>query len=72
MSDSPETLYSELQNLDFSQVDAVKGAQYRAEAQEVLANPSIALKIRRAIADLMIQANQQLTLKTVGNDDNSF
>jgi hypothetical protein len=72
MSDNPETFYTELQNLDFSQVDPVQGAQYRAEAQDVIANPSIALKIRRAIADLMIQANQQLTLKTVGNDDNSF
>jgi hypothetical protein len=72
MSDNPETFYTELQNLDFNQVDSVKGAQYRAEAQDVLANPSIALKIRRAIADIMIQANQQLTLKTVGKDDNSF
>jgi hypothetical protein len=69
MSDNPETLYNELQSVDFNQVDPVQGAEYRAEAQDAIANPSIALKLRRAIADLLIQANQQLTFKTVRSDD---
>lgn len=69
MSDNPETLYNELQSVDFNQVDPVQGAEYRTEAQDAIANPSIALKLRRAIADLLIQANQQLTFKTVRSDD---
>jgi Zn-dependent M32 family carboxypeptidase len=72
MSNNPEILYNELQSIDFNQVDPVQGAEYRAEAQAAIANPSIALKLRRAIADLLIQANQQLTFKTIGKDDNSY
>jgi hypothetical protein len=62
-----ETIYAELKKLD--QLDIVEGAIYREQAQAILANPSIALKVRTAIADLLFQANQQLMLKTVGGED---
>lgn len=67
MFTSLDTIYSELQRLD--EVDPVTGAIYRERAQDILATPTIALKIRAAIADLLIQANQQLTMKTVGGED---
>jgi hypothetical protein len=63
----PSELYTHLEQLDGS--DPVQSATYREQAQDILANPNIALKIRTAIADLLMQANQQLTLKTVGGED---
>jgi hypothetical protein len=67
MSDNLEHLCAELENLD--QVDAVTGANCRAQAQEVLANPSIGLRLKTLVADLLMQANQRLVLKTVGGED---
>ena len=68
MSEQIETrCLIELENLD--QVDLVQGADCRAEAQELLANPSVALKVRTAIADLLMQANQTLVLKNVVSED---
>ena len=67
MSNFPSNLYAHLEQLDRD--DPVQSAAYREQAQDILANPNIALKIRTAIADLLLQANQQLTLKTVGGED---
>ncbi len=68
MSDQIDTsCLIELENLD--QVDPVKGATCRAEAQEILANPSVAIRIRTAIADLLMQANQKLGLRNVVGED---
>jgi hypothetical protein len=67
MSSFPSNLYAHLEELDRD--DPVESATYREQAQEILANPSIALKIRTAIADLLLQANQQLSLKNVGSED---
>jgi hypothetical protein len=67
MSTLPSDLYTHLEQLDRD--NPVESADYREQAQEILANPNIALKIRTAIADLLLQANQQLTLKTVGGED---
>jgi hypothetical protein len=64
---SIEQLSQEL--LDLDQVDADKGADLRQKAQEILAEPSIDLPIREAIADSLSQGNQLLTLKTVGKED---
>ena len=67
MSNFPSDFYAQLEQLD--REDPVESATYREQAQEILANPNIALKIRTAIADLLLQANQQLSLKTVGGED---
>lgn len=67
MSTLPSDIYTHLEQLDGN--DPVESATYREQAQDILANPNIALKIRTAIADLLMQANQQLTLKTVGGED---
>jgi hypothetical protein len=64
---SIEQLSQEL--LDLDQVDADKGADLRQKAQEILAETSIDLPIREAIADSLSQGNQLLTLKTVGKED---
>jgi hypothetical protein len=62
-----ERLSTELLELDRASTDT--GADLRQQAQEVLAEPSIALPVREAIADSLSQANQLLTLKTVGRED---
>lgn len=67
MSISADTVFSNLQKID--QVDPVTSAIYREQAQEVLATPSIALKLRAAIADRLNRANNDLALHTVGSED---
>lgn len=62
-----DKICAELEQLD--RVDTVTGAIYRKEAQEVLADTSVALKIRQAIADLLFQANRRLGISTTGNED---
>ncbi|CCI12478.1 Similar to tr/P74778/P74778 [Microcystis aeruginosa PCC 9806] len=62
-----EQLSQEL--LDLDQVDADTGADLRQKAQEILAETSIDLPIREAIADSLSQGNQLLTLKTVGKEE---
>jgi hypothetical protein len=62
-----DTLCHALETLD--QAETVQGAEYRQQAQEILASPSVALRIKTAIADLLMQANQRLVLKTVGSDE---
>ncbi|AKV66500.1 MAG: hypothetical protein EWV53_22565 [Microcystis panniformis Mp_MB_F_20051200_S9] len=64
---SIEQLSQEL--LDLDQVDADTGADLRQKAQEILAETSIDLPIREAIADSLSQGNQLLTLKTVGKEE---
>ncbi|MFN9173252.1 MAG: hypothetical protein ACK58N_01700, partial [Synechocystis sp.] len=61
------TLCHALETLD--QAETVQGAEYRQQAQEILASPSVALRIKTAIADLFMQDNQRLVLKTVGSDE---
>ncbi|MDB9414596.1 hypothetical protein [Microcystis aeruginosa] len=64
---SIEQLSQEL--LDLDQVDTDTGADLRQQAQEILAETSIDLPIREAIADSLSQGNQLLTLKTVGKEE---
>ncbi|MFE4107895.1 hypothetical protein [Almyronema epifaneia] len=64
---SPQTVYENLKQLDI--VDTVKSALYRQQAQEILADPSISLNWRQAIAERLNQANHQLTLLTVTGED---
>ena len=51
------------------ETDPVVSAIYRQRAQDILANTTIAISIRTAIADLLMKANQELTFKTVGSED---
>jgi hypothetical protein len=67
MTISADTVFSNLQKID--QVDPVTSAIYREQAQEVLATPSITLKLRSAIADRLNRANNDLALHTVGSED---
>jgi hypothetical protein len=62
-----DTLCHALETLD--QAETVQGAEYRQQAQEILASPSVALRFKTAIAELLMQANQRLVLKTVGGDE---
>jgi predicted metal-binding protein len=65
-----DKICSELEQLD--RVDPVTGAIYRKQAQDILADPSIALKVRVAIADLLSQANRRLAIASAGNDEESY
>ncbi|MCU0535775.1 MAG: hypothetical protein MUD14_17950 [Hydrococcus sp. Prado102] len=62
-----DKICAELERLD--RVDTVTGAVYRKQAQDILADTSIALKIRQAIADRLFQANRRLGTTTTGNED---
>lgn len=64
---SPQTVYDNLNLLE--QADAISCATLRESAQEVLADPDISLTWRQAIADRLNQANHQLEMRTVGNND---
>lgn len=62
-----EPTCEDLQNLDSS--DPVIRAVCREKAQDIIGSPEIDLQQREAIADLVIEANQELSQKTVGKDD---
>lgn len=64
---SPKTTSDHLDMLD--SVDVATGAQYRQEAQDVLADPGVTLTVRQAIADKLNHANHLLELRTVGKDE---
>jgi len=64
---APEVVFEHLKNLD--QTTVGKSADYRQEAQAILADPRISLRWRQAIADRLNQANHLLALVTVGDDD---
>lgn len=63
---TPKEVFAHLQHIE--DVDAVQGAAYREEAQEVLADDQVSLKWRKAIADRLNQANHDLALHTVTED----
>ncbi len=67
MSIPDNTILSELQKLDGG--DPVESAEYRQHAQEMLADSEVSLNTKTAIADILGEANQQLTLKTVRTDE---
>ena len=59
---NPQDVLEHLKHLE--EVDTVQGAEYREEAQDALADDTISLKMRRAIADRLNQANHDLALPT--------
>jgi len=64
---NPQDVLEHLKHLE--QGNTVQSALYREEAQEVLADDSISLPVRRAIADRLNQANHDLGLHTAGSED---
>ena len=62
-----DDLCQALETLD--QAETLQGAEYREQAQAMLANSSVALRFKTAIADLLMQGNQRFVLKTVQGED---
>jgi len=62
-----QKLYEDLANID--KMDVTQGARCREQAQKVLANTSISLNWRDAIAERLHEANHTLAIKTVTSDD---
>ncbi|EDX84253.1 hypothetical protein S7335_1950 [Synechococcus sp. PCC 7335] len=62
-----QKLYEDLANI--AQMDLTTGAQCRERAQQVLANPSISLNWRDAIAERLHEANHVLANQTVTDGD---
>jgi len=64
---APNVVFEHLEELE--KAGTVKSAAYREEALMILADPTISLKWRLAIADRLNQANHDLALHTVGSED---
>ncbi|NMF83239.1 MAG: hypothetical protein EA342_12120 [Leptolyngbya sp. LCM1.Bin17] len=64
---APNVVFEHLEELE--KAGTVKSATYREEALMILADPTISLKWRLAIADRLNQANHDLALHTVGSED---
>ncbi len=64
---SAKSVYHNLRLLE--RVDVAEGAVYRQMAQEILADTSVSLLLRMAIANRLFQANHRLEMATVGGDD---
>ncbi len=64
---NPQDVLEHLKHLE--EGDIVQSAEYREEAQEVLADDTVSLKMRGAIADRLNQANHDLALHTVAPEE---
>ncbi len=64
---SPQNVYENLDLLE--QVDVSQSADYREQAQEILADPDVSMTWRQAIADRLRQANLLLANRTVTSGD---
>ncbi|MGD1863900.1 MAG: hypothetical protein ACFB0D_05040 [Phormidesmis sp.] len=62
-----QKLYEDLASID--KMDVTQSARCREQAQQVLANTSISLNWRDAIAERLHEANHTLAIKTVTSDD---
>ncbi|MCG9891489.1 MAG: hypothetical protein MH252_10485 [Thermosynechococcaceae cyanobacterium MS004] len=67
MKNSLRTVYHNLQRLE--QVDVAESAEYRESAQEVLADPTVSLTWRQAIANRLNHANHLLEMRTAKDND---
>ncbi|MEO1068723.1 MAG: hypothetical protein AAFW95_06315 [Cyanobacteria bacterium J06638_6] len=63
----PKEVLEHLKHLE--EVGTVQSAEYREEAQEVLADDSISLQVRGEVADRLNQANHDLALHTVAPEE---
>lgn len=64
---NPKDVLEHLKHLE--EGDTVQSAEYREEAQDVLADDTVSLKVRGAIADRLNRANHDLALHTVNPDE---
>ena len=64
---TPQAVYENLARLD--QTNTAESADFRQQAQEILATPTISLQWRQAIADRLNQANNLLAMATITDDD---
>jgi hypothetical protein len=64
---NPQDVLEHLNHLE--EVDTVRSAEYREEAQEVLADDTISLSLRGQVADRLHQANHDLALHTVAPEE---
>jgi hypothetical protein len=62
-----ESLCHALETLD--QAETLVGADYRQQAQEILASPAVTSPTKTAIADLLMEANQRFALKNVKGEE---
>jgi Fe2+ or Zn2+ uptake regulation protein len=67
MQVSPRTVYHNLRLLE--EVDVTKSALYRQSAQDVLADPTVSLTWRQAIANRLNHANHLLEMRTARDND---
>ncbi len=69
MNQTPQTdhLNADFKDLDSS--DPVERAVCREKAQEIIGSPEVDLEQREAIADRLIEANQELIAKNVGKEE---
>lgn len=67
IKNSLRTVYHNLQRLE--QVDVAESAEYRESAQEVLADPTVSLTWRQAIANRLNHANHLLEMRTAKDND---
>ncbi|MBD1915568.1 MULTISPECIES: hypothetical protein [Cyanophyceae] len=64
---NPQEVLEHLKQLE--KVNTVQSALYREEAQALLADDTVSLKWRQAIADRLNRANHDLALHTVSSED---
>jgi hypothetical protein len=67
---SLQTVYENLTLLE--QASATTSAIYRQIAQDILADPTVSLSWRQAIADRLNHANLVLGTRVVGNGEDSY
>ncbi|NJM48067.1 MAG: hypothetical protein HC860_19395 [Alkalinema sp. RU_4_3] len=67
MSISAKAVYHDLRKLE--DADVVASADYREMANEVLADPSIALPMRQAVANRLSVADRLMEVRTIKEDD---
>jgi hypothetical protein len=64
---SPKMVYHKLRALD--EMDVVSGAHCRQMATQVMADPSIRLSLRQAIANRLNLADRLIEVRTIKGDD---
>jgi hypothetical protein len=64
---SPKNIYHRLRWLD--EMDILSGAQCREMANQVMADPTIRLSLRQAIANRLNLADRLIEVRTIKGDD---
>jgi hypothetical protein len=64
---SPKNIYHRLRWLD--EMDILSGAQCREMANQVMADPTVRLSLRQAIANRLNLADRLIEVRTIKGDD---